>query len=200
MYIIFEGLDNAGKSTAIAKIKVKLKDYNVYTYRFPDRTSEIGKQISALLTDKDDNVDTQETLYYLCKQQIIDDTTNILSKHDSTDVVIIDRYICSNYAYSHDAIGSQHMVDVISMYELLSKQSKVLTIYLDIPPFISIRRSNSYTDKEFYDTDDYQTKIYNKYQHVFNVLIPVAHLVNICGLSDIDVINNKIYAIISHVL
>lgn len=189
MYIIFEGLDNSGKTTAISKLKYKFKDRNVSIYRFPDRTTLLGNEISSLL--KGSYPGSQNKLYELCKKQLIDYTENILTKHKPEDIVIIDRYMCSNYAYSDDSIGSIHIADVIAMYELLQNNSPVVTIYLDIPPYISIRRGSP--DKEYYDSRDKQMVVYSKYQHIFNVIDFNVKILNVCGLSDINVVNNIIY-------
>lgn len=192
VYIIFEGLDNSGKTTAIAKLVNKLSrdGRNVKSIRFPDRTTLLGHKIDTLL--KEGGGDVHETIHQLCQQQIKDSIPELLS-YPKDDIIIIDRFICSNYAYSPSGHDESELV--FDIYNKLNNYSKVISIYMDIPPFISIRRSNSFgdQDKEFYDSVEKQSLIFKRYGYIFSILNQYYSIHNTCAVSSFNIVDTNIY-------
>jgi dTMP kinase len=99
MLIVFEGIDNAGKTTQIKKIEDYLKSINktVSIIRFPDRTNIVGKEISKILNS---NNDPSETLQLYCLLDALIRLDHLIYQIKTNDYVITDRYPYSAIIYN----------------------------------------------------------------------------------------------------
>lgn len=101
--IVFEGADRSGKTTQTIRFTKALRVAGIPVaegspWRFPDRTTEIGKMINAYLTnatDLDDNV-----LHLLFSANRWEKASSIKEAMDRGETVILDRYAFSGVAYS----------------------------------------------------------------------------------------------------
>lgn len=97
--IVFEGCDRVGKTTQIQKLADSLnKDHRVQVFKFPDRSTVIGKLIDEFLQKKkalDDHV--VHLLFSANRWECIEE---IKKQIESGTTVLIDRYVYSGIAYS----------------------------------------------------------------------------------------------------
>lgn len=159
MIIIFEGLDGAGKTTIINQLAQRLD--NAVVLRFPNRNdTTTGKEISEILNHKQ-NTYSKHRLSTLCLEQIYESIDYILEVSNSNRIVLIDRFILSNYVYQMDPnLSTQY---ITNLYQKLNNLTKVITIFIDIDAQTSIQRTSSKTP-EIFDSIEFQQNIYNLYK------------------------------------
>ena len=133
MYIVFEGIDGAGKSTQIRLLKewLEANGFRVETLVEPTG-SEVGKLIRKILQRPDATTDRiQKTLGLLFAA----DRMLIMDKlSDEKKVIISDRSFISSLAYQEPA----------SWIREINKYAKVpdLVLLLDLDVKTSVNRSN----------------------------------------------------------
>lgn len=98
LLIVFEGIDQSGKSTTAKRVKELLKE-EVIIQSFPDRSTETGKLIDSYLNDKTSKLPQQtiHLLYSANRWEVIEK----IKQHIQNGVnVICDRYTFSGLVYS----------------------------------------------------------------------------------------------------
>jgi hypothetical protein len=105
--IVFEGIDDAGKSTMLRNFKdylISKKHHSVISYKFPSE-GEHGKAIYRILKDPNLNpLQSYNNCYDFIKHQILDKYeiySDIIRSLDDYDFVLIDRFLLSNIAYDY---------------------------------------------------------------------------------------------------
>ena len=101
-FIALEGIDGSGKSTQVHKIKEFLEDrqQKVVTTREPSEKTQSGKLLRQLLTQKDFDKTTPETLlllFFAARAEHIE--TLLRPALEQGFWVISDRFVHSSYAY-----------------------------------------------------------------------------------------------------
>lgn len=102
-FIVFEGTDRSGKSTQTRLYAEFLRKTGVKVcegapWRFPDRTTDIGKMISAYLSNSTNLADN--TLHLLFSANRWEKAALLRQQLESGHTVIVDRYAFSGVAYS----------------------------------------------------------------------------------------------------
>lgn len=151
MYIVFEGIDGAGKSTQIEMLKdwLDANGFRVETLVEPT-DSEIGKLIREMLQRPDAETDTlQKTLGLLFAA----DRMLIMDKlEDESKIILSDRSFISSLAYQEPA----------EWIEELNKYAKKpdLLLLLDLDPKTSVARTDG---KDTFENEEYLTKVRENY-------------------------------------
>lgn len=151
MYIVFEGIDGAGKSTQIEMLKdwLEANGFRVETLVEPT-DSEIGKLIREMLQRSDAETDKlQKTLGLLFAA----DRMLIMDKlEDESKIIISDRSFISSLAYQEPA----------EWIEELNKYAKKpdLLLLLDLDPKTSVARTDG---KDTFENEEYLTKVRENY-------------------------------------
>lgn len=142
IFITFEGIDGAGKSTQIAMLRSYLesKSKTVVVTREPGGT-DIGNKIRALLLDRENGAMcgmAELLLYYADRAQHIDEF--ILPELAAGKCVICDRYYDSSYAYQLAGRGIDISV-LDKLNDIVVKNVEPdITYLLDISPDFSDAR------------------------------------------------------------
>lgn len=151
MYIVFEGIDGAGKSTQIQLLKewLEANGFGVETLVEPT-DSEVGKLIRRILQRPDAQTDTvQKTLALLfaADRMLIMDKLN-----DESKILISDRSFISSLAY-------QEPVEWVEEINKYAKKPDLL-ILLDL----DVKKSVSRTSKEdTFENEDFLTCVRDSY-------------------------------------
>lgn len=151
MYIVFEGIDGAGKSTQIKMLKewLEANGFRVETLVEPT-DSEIGKLIREMLQRPDAETDKlQKTLGLLFAA----DRMLIMDKlEDESKIIISDRSFISSLAYQEPA----------EWIEELNKYAKKpdLLLLLDLDSKTSVARTDG---KDTFENEEYLTKVRENY-------------------------------------
>lgn len=156
MYIIFEGIDGAGKSTQIQILKEWLEDNGLDVETLVEPTdSEIGKLIRMLLKSPDAETEKmQKTLGLLFAA----DRMLIRDKLDDNDKIILsDRSFISSLAY-------QEPLDWIKEINRYVKKPD-LVLFLDISPDNASKR---YSGEDEFENVVFLKTVKSKYLNVIN--------------------------------
>ena len=143
MYIVFEGIDGAGKSTQIELLKewLEANGFRVETMVEPT-DSEVGKLIRKILQMPDatsDNVQKTLGLLFAADRMLIMDKLN-----DDSKIIISDRSFISSLAYQEPA-------DWISVLNKYAKKPDLLLL-LDLEVSKSVARTlgeDTFENEEF---------------------------------------------------
>jgi len=170
-FIVFEGINGAGKTTIINKIYNILSNnnINVKIIKFPNRTTNSGKIIDKFLKNEHQFQNLNEQIKIFadnrneCKQEI----TELINNNY---IILCDRYIYSNIAYTltdqtfnilenkYDEILSYS--DIIKYDENLIKPDYVFLINGD---FIHLRTNE--IKERYHDNNIKNYLIFNNYIH-----------------------------------
>lgn len=154
MYIVFEGIDGAGKSTQIQMLKEWLENNGFRVETLVEPTdSEVGKLIRKILQRPDAANDTlQKTLglLFAADRMLIMDELNEDSK-----IFISDRSFISSLAYQEPA----------DWIEILNKYAKKpdLLILLDLDVKKSVARTSG---KDTFENEEFLTKVKANYLEI----------------------------------
>jgi dTMP kinase len=146
MLITFEGIDGAGKSTQVMKLKQHLMelDHEVLTLREPGGTEVAEKIRELLLESKHDISPVGELLLFAASRAELVQKV-IMPALDSGTDVILDRFADSTTAYQGYGRGlSLDMLAEINRIATFGLQPDV-TFYLDITPEEAMIRKFSET-------------------------------------------------------
>ena len=151
MYIVFEGIDGAGKSTQIQMLKewLEANGFRVETLVEPT-DSEVGKLIRKILQRPDATTDrVQKTLGLLFAA----DRMLIMDKlEDDSKIIISDRSFISSLAYQ----GNPEWVEVLNKY---AKKPDLL-ILLDLDVETSVSRTS---DGDTFENVEFLTEVKQNY-------------------------------------
>lgn len=142
LFLTFEGIDGAGKSTQIAFLKRYLEEngYQVIVTREPGGT-EIGNSIRDVLLDKNNTAMSpmaELLLYYADRAQHINET--ILPSLKKGICVISDRYYDSSFAYQLAGRKIDDKLLNILNENVVKDVEPDMTFFLDIPTNLSEER------------------------------------------------------------
>ena len=156
MYIVFEGIDGAGKSTQIQLLKEWLEANGLEVEALVEPTdSEIGKLIRKILQRSDATTDrVQKTLGLLFAA----DRMLIMDKlSDDKKVILSDRSFISSLAYQEPA---DWMVE-------LNKYAKKpdLVLFLDLDVKTSVSRT---TGEDEFENEEFLTQVKTNYLEIIN--------------------------------
>lgn len=149
LFISFEGPEGSGKSSHIKALfnYLKSKGFLVVKFREPGDTL-IGEKIRKILLDpknKNMNKLTETLLYMACRSQLVEEKISPYLKRGY--IVLCDRFFDSTFAYQGFGLG----VDV-NLIKILTKAVckniiPDLTILLDLPVKVGLKRLGSYKDR-----------------------------------------------------
>ena len=141
--IAFEGLDQSGKQTQAERLLAAFRSAGHHTefLTFPEYTTAIGEEIDRALQGKRDyQPDTLQLLYIANRFEF---RPRITSWLDAGTMVVCDRYLASSIAYGEaQGVNAAWLTEI---QRLLPQPS--LTILLDMPPDVSLKRKKADRDK-----------------------------------------------------
>ena len=180
-FIVVEGLEGAGKTTAIETIKHQLEPIvpNIIVTREPGGT-RLGERLRALMKESDEGelIDPRAEMLvmYAARVQLIEHVIRPAIRRG--DWVIADRFELSTYAYQGGGRGiKKDFIDSLSA--ICVQQIKPdLTIYLDIPPEIGLDRvkMRGETDRIEQESLLFFTKVRRCYQEMIYSMDNACHI------------------------
>ena len=170
-FIVIEGMEGAGKSTAITVVEDFLKQLNIpfINTREPGGTPLAESLRSIVKSVEHEETLTQETellLMYASRSQLL--ANKILPALDRGDWVIGDRHDLSSRAYQG---GGREFDDTVmeAIANVTLKGFKPdLTLYLDISPEIGLSRAKARGELDRIELEkiDFFNRVRNKYQEI----------------------------------
>ncbi len=169
-YIVVEGLEGAGKTTAIKTIKRFFTEQKIsfITTREPGATS-VGESIRNILKDESikESLDprTELLLFYAARVELI---THIIKPALARgEYVISDRFELSSFAYQGG--GRKISADILNSLSdfCVGDVRPDLIIFLDISPEVGLERARlrGNLDRIEQESQEFFTNVYNAYHH-----------------------------------
>ncbi len=162
MFIVIEGLDGAGKSTQINRLRAYLQDLfcNLEYIHFPRYNAPVyGELISDFLKGKFGEIDKvhPQLVALLFAQDRADASKLINNSLRYNKAVLLDRYVYSNIAYQCAKLDTESEKEELKKwiinteYNYFNLAKPQLNIFLDVP--ISFVESNLQKSREGQDRD-----------------------------------------------
>jgi dTMP kinase len=175
-FIVFEGVEGAGKTTQIHKTadwlqSLSSKDKSVFITREPGGT-KLGRQIRQLLLEDPDNWVSNRTellLYGADRAQHVESI--IRPQLDRGDIVLCDRFTDSTIAYQGYGRGfDRDEIDRVNQLATGGLQSD-LTFWLDLDVEIGLQRvlSRGKPDRMELATLNFHQRVKQGYQELANI-------------------------------
>lgn len=145
-FIVLEGGDGSGKSTAIRHLKEALKDERILFTREPGGTP-LGKTFREILLSEHMDALTELMLFSADRREHLSQV--IVPTLRSGVHVICDRFDASTYAYqvyARDKEKHKHFFDMLNP-ELTREARPDLYIFLDVPTSVAKERMEARTEK-----------------------------------------------------
>ncbi|MDK4322305.1 dTMP kinase [Corynebacterium pseudodiphtheriticum] len=153
MLIAIEGIDGAGKNTAVTELTRRFRQsgISVDVWGFPDYDNSIHAQLArealyGRMGDLSDSVYAMATLFALDRAASREKLRSYLADGTHRDsVLILDRYVASSAAYSWARTGEEAVTDWVAQLEFgrLGLPKPDLQILLDVPVDVAAARAHS---------------------------------------------------------
>lgn len=177
MFVVFEGIDNSGKSTLAKNVNKYFLDNYVSSWFTSEPTdSEIGKFTRRILSGEIKLKDTEKTLSLLFSADRAEHNIDIKEHLNNGEIVLCDRYYSSSIAYN--CLNDKSFSLNLEYLNFKSFLKPDIIFYLNIDIDKSIKRLyNRGREIEIFENKDYLTKVKKKYEEVllnnanYNVII-----------------------------
>lgn len=172
-FIVFEGIDGAGKTTQIAMLRDKLTKLGINCFVTAEPTDmPSGRKIREALSGRIQTTTAQMAEMFAADRTIHNrDTEQGIEKQMSDGkTVISDRYYYSSLAYQGSELGFEHVAAL--NLDNPDIRTPDICIFLDLSPEKSLERIQSRTDtpKEIYENYEYLDKTRKMFFDVFDRL------------------------------
>jgi len=161
-FIVFEGIDRVGKSSQCRMLvdSLQMKGHSAEVFRFPDRTTEIGKRIDSYLQNKTDVDD--RIIHLLFSLNRHECSRKILETLKSGTTIVCDRYVFSGAAYTMAKGASSESGKHEFTYEWcidpdVGLPQPDMIIFLDMEVEVALKRADF--GGERYEKREFQEKI-----------------------------------------
>ena len=200
MFIVFEGIDGAGKTTQIELLAQKLRDAGMDPYVTAEPTGmETGKAIRRVLSGAVSKTPTQVAAMFVQDRidHNVDPTEGIEILLAQGKAIICDRYYYSSLAYQGSLTDFDWVMAANCDCPEIRKPD--LCIFLDLSPEESMKRiTQGRTQVEIYEKADTLTKVRARYMDVFAKLSARGEQIEIIDASGnieqtAEAINKAIY-------
>ena len=174
-FIVIEGLEGAGKSTALHTIKNVLDSYNIdfMTTREPGGTV-IGERLRSMIKSLDSgktlDARTELLLLYASRVQLLQEV--VYPALQDGKWVLADRFELSTYAYQGGGRQlDKTFIDCLSQYCLQGLKPDI-TLFLDVSPEKGLQRAQkrSQFDRIEQESLSFFDKVYERYHSLIKDL------------------------------
>lgn len=188
-FIVLEGLDGAGTTTQLKKLKIELEQIGFETYMTNEPTSKpIGKLVRSILGgDFKTTPLALATLYSADREDHINNPEyGIIKQIKDNKIVISDRYFYSSLAYQGVNCDFNKIVELNKDFP-----NPQILIYIETPVEVCLSRIDSRGEKkEIFEKRDFLYKVNENYNKVIENLPSNINLIKIDGTLNIEDITN----------
>jgi dTMP kinase len=169
VFITFEGIEAAGKSTLIAALNddLRARGENVLVTREPGGTP-VGERIRQICRDPASSIDPLAEALLMSADRAQHVATVIAPALRAGQTILCDRYFDSTIAYQGFGRGLE--IDMLLELSLLatSRITPDLTLLIDIPPEVSLARVQARGNAERMELEDlaFHTRVRTGYQEL----------------------------------
>ncbi|EQC44197.1 dTMP kinase [Bacteriovorax sp. Seq25_V] len=157
-FMSFEGIEGAGKSTQIVRIKEYLEDrnFNVIVLREPGGTSFGERLRQAILnSEKDLHPTTEAYLFCSARAQLLTEVV-LQELNEPNTIIICDRFLDSTIAYQGVArgLGIESVLKMHTIFPLNLVPHKTFYIRIDLETSLERQRMRNLPKDYFESRDD----------------------------------------------
>jgi len=200
LFIVFEGIDGAGKRTLskFTKSILESKNLKVALFEYPDYNSIWGKIINRYLYNEIElNIEEEFFVYFI---DILKDQAAIAKLLKEGIFIISDRYFSSTVAFQcAKGFDYQKAQSTINIMDVILPD---LTIFLQIPPALAVERK--YKEKEHLDRHEKDANLLKNVNLAYDKILKENMIskkwIKIDGSKDLESMKNDIEIIISKLL
>lgn len=196
--ITFEGCEGCGKSTQVRLLQEYLQTTNqqFLMTREPGGT-KISEKIRSIILDKDNKemVDECEALLYASSRcQLLKE--RVLPALDSGEIVIIDRYYDSSFAYQAYARGLGYDFVAAANNFAINNAQPDITIFFDIDPYHAFLRKGGADSADRLELAgmEFHNKVYNGYKALMEKF--PQRIIAIDASRSVDAIHNDVISLL----
>ena len=196
--ITFEGCEGCGKSTQVRLLQEYLQTTNqqFLMTREPGGT-KISEKIRSIILDKDNKemVDECEALLYASSRcQLLKE--RVLPALDSGEIVIIDRYYDSSFAYQAYARGLGYDFVAAANNFAINNAQPDITIFFDIDPYRAFLRKGGADSADRLELAgmEFHNKVYNGYKALMEKF--PQRIIAIDASRSVDAIHNDVISLL----
>ena len=199
-FIVLEGLDGAGTTTQLKKLKAELERIGYTIYMTNEPTSQpIGKLVRSVLSgDFKTTPLALATLYSADREDHINNSEyGIIKQISDNKIVISDRYFYSSLAYQGVNCNFNKVVELNKDFP-----HPQILIYIETPVEVCISRIESRGEKkEIFEKREFLTQVNDNYNKVIQNLPSDVNLIKIDGTLSIEeitaIMSEKVIAILN---
>ncbi|MBF0416337.1 MAG: dTMP kinase [Magnetococcales bacterium] len=198
IFIAFEGIDGAGKSSQISLLSSKLIAEGIQIYdTFEPTNSPIGSVIRQMMSGRIQGAHETIAALFVADRvdHLLNSTNGILSKIERGVSVISDRYYFSSYAYHSAHIDMDWVISANSISANILRPD--INLFIDVPPEVCIER----LEKARFHFDIYENlaairEVRKNYLNAFKKLQDHENIVIIDGNGEIQDIRSRIWHVV----
>lgn len=198
-FIVFEGIDGAGKTTQIELLEKKLKDMGHRVYRTAEPTESVS---GGMLRDALAGISKRSACEMAALFTLDRIFHNVNPVHgiekmlaDGVDV-ICDRYYYSTLAYQGSEIRGDWALEMNLHCPEIRRPD--VCLFLDLTPEQSMERiAKGRVTQEIYETREKLEQVRQKFYHVFDRLDEEEHIVILDASRSIEDIAEEIFLIVN---
>ncbi len=199
-FIVFEGIDGSGKSTQVELLCKRLLDNNIDCYQTKEPTDlVVGKMIRQILTKQIQlHMMALAPLFVSDRlDHLLNEKEGLISKINSGQTVVCDRYYFSSYAYHGVDIDMEWVINANSVCADLLKPD--VTFFIDVSPEIALERIKKNRDSnDLFENLDRLKQVRENYFIAFDKLKSSENVIIINGDNSIEQINQEVFEKLSH--
>ena len=186
LFVVFEGIDGSGKTTAIERIAQILQEQNFQTIvlREPTEKTDASREIRRILKTvptMDERIERELFDLFLI-DRLWDIEHQIKPALSSGGIVLLDRYFISTAAYQANSSEKvrQIVMDYLDDTRILLPD---IIFFLDIPVKTAIDRLSGRNSLDVFESEERLTAIQHRYNGALNILAEIQSGVKIERLS-----------------
>jgi dTMP kinase len=202
LFIAFEGIDGAGKSSLINKIGSELDRLEKLHHITAEPTKNyIGKHVREILTGQREG--DEKTIAALFLADRIDHLTHpeygMLARLEENEIVLCDRYYLSSYAYHVPHVTLDWVIEANSICANLRRPD--ITFFIDISVDESLKRlTSSRANLDKYENRAKITQVKENYLNAIDKVSGVENIVIIDGERSPEIVFSEVFNIIEEKL
>ena len=194
-FIVFEGIDGAGKTTQIRLLEERLKkDHLPVCITAEPTAGHFGVLLREALSGRSKKTPCEMAALFLSDriEHNVDPDGGIQKQIDSGRTVICDRYYYSSLAYQGSLTDMAWVADMNLHCPDIRRPD--LCLFLDLTPQQSLERIRANrSNREIYETEEMLTQVRNNFYRAFDLLKDTDTICILPAFDDIDVIAEQIY-------
>ncbi|MDQ7795966.1 MAG: dTMP kinase [Spirochaetia bacterium] len=193
-FIVIEGIDGAGTTTQMNLLagSLRARGLSCVTTAEPT-TSPIGMLIRSVLSGKNEAApSTVAHLFAADRNEHLYGKEGIAQKVEEGALVISDRYVLSSLAYQGVTCGPEIPWQLNSRFP-----APGLTLLFEVDPEVCIKRIDTRSNKEIYETLEFQKRVHDMYAVMADRLEQQGwHIERINADGDIETVRLRIEAVV----